>query len=81
LRANGIALKKSGVKSGADRIISKRKLNMAKKETAKKEESSIMDSVREVAQTIFPGAKKRQARRDKRRSAVTKLVKQISKKK
>ena len=48
---------------------------MAKKKAAKKKKkSSTMDSVREIAQTVFPGAKKRQARRVKRRTAVKKLV-------
>jgi hypothetical protein len=54
---------------------------MAEEKAAKEKKSSIMDSVREVAQTIFPGAKKRQARRKKRRTAVTELVKKVSKKK
>jgi hypothetical protein len=47
---------------------------MAKKKAAKKKKSSTMESVREIAQTILPGAKKRQARRAKRRTAVKKLV-------
>jgi hypothetical protein len=48
---------------------------MAKKKAAKKrKKSSAINSVREIAQTIFPGAKKRQARRAKRRTAVKKLV-------
>jgi hypothetical protein len=48
---------------------------MAKKKAAKKKKSSTrMDSVREIAQTVLPGAKKRQARRAKRRTAVKKLI-------
>jgi hypothetical protein len=53
----------------------RRESQMAKKKAAKKKKSSTrMDSVREIAQTVLPGAKKRQARRTKRRTAVKKLI-------
>jgi hypothetical protein len=45
-----------------------------KKKAAKKKKSSTVSALREVAQTIFPGAKRRQARRQKRRTAVKKAM-------
>jgi hypothetical protein len=51
-----------------------------KKKAAKKKKSSTIDAVREIAQTIFPGAKRRQARRQKRRTAVKKILGVKSKK-
>jgi hypothetical protein len=47
---------------------------MAKKRAAKKKKKSTIETVREVAQAIFPRAKIRQTRRKKRRAGVKKAL-------